>query len=95
MDLKKLIETSDSLRMYGLIVERDTQGNLRANVPHVRCHSPAGYECGYAGSGPADLALSVMHALIPPLPEADEEAQYELEGAELDRACEDLARWST
>lgn len=30
-------------------------------LPHVVCHSPTGFEWGYGGSGPADLALSILH----------------------------------
>lgn len=29
-------------------------------LPHVVLHSPTGYEWGYGGSGPADLALSIL-----------------------------------
>lgn len=29
-------------------------------VPHVALHSPTGLEIGYGGSGPADLALSIL-----------------------------------
>lgn len=29
-------------------------------LPHVAHHSPTGYAWGYAGSGPADLALSIL-----------------------------------
>lgn len=29
-------------------------------LPHVVYHSPDGFECGYGGSGPADLALSIL-----------------------------------
>jgi Family of unknown function (DUF6166) len=29
-------------------------------LPHVVRHSPTGYEWGYSGSGPADLALSIV-----------------------------------
>jgi hypothetical protein len=33
-------------------------------LPHVVRHSPTGFEWGYSGSGPADLALSIVcHAL--------------------------------
>ncbi|MBT9252140.1 MAG: hypothetical protein KM296_00220 [Brockia lithotrophica] len=28
---------------------------------HVERHSPTGFEWGYGGSGPADLALSILH----------------------------------
>lgn len=29
-------------------------------LPHVAMHSPTGFEMGYGGSGPADLALSLL-----------------------------------
>ena len=44
---------------------RDADGTLRANVPHLVHHSPSGFECGYGGSGPADLALSILAAFAP------------------------------
>ena len=31
-------------------------------LPHVVRHSPTGFEYGYGGSGPADLALSILCA---------------------------------
>ncbi|MCI0551290.1 MAG: DUF6011 domain-containing protein [Anaerolineae bacterium] len=35
-------------------------GGVITNVPHlVVCHSPNGFEFGYGGSGPADLALNI------------------------------------
>lgn len=45
-----------------LVLQRiyDTKVHVRTNVPHlVVSHSPNGFEFGYAGSGPADLALNV------------------------------------
>lgn len=44
---------------------RDPDGKLKVTVNgkplrHVIYHSPDGYECGYEGSGPADLALSIL-----------------------------------
>lgn len=37
------------------------------NVPRtVVHHSPSGYEFGYGGSGPADLALNVLNLFAPP-----------------------------
>ena len=46
-----------------LVLQRDGDDNhaiVRTNVPHlVAHHSPSGFEWGYAGSGPADLALNV------------------------------------
>ena len=35
-----------------------SQPNYR--LPHVERHSPDGFNWGYAGSGPADLALSIL-----------------------------------
>lgn len=29
-------------------------------LPHANLHSPTGFECGYGGSGPADLAASIL-----------------------------------
>ena len=35
------------------------------NVPHyVEWHSPSGYEWGYGGSGPADLALNIVEYIL-------------------------------
>lgn len=40
---------------------------IGANIPYsVVCHSPSGWETGYGGSGPADLALNIVNAFIPP-----------------------------
>ena len=37
------------------------------NVPRtVVHHSPTGYEFGFGGSGPADLALNVLNLFVPP-----------------------------
>lgn len=45
---------------------RDLQGVVQASVPlSVVQHSPTGWETGYAGSGPADLALNILNALAP------------------------------
>lgn len=43
-----------------LIVSR----NYSRPLKHVKHHSPTGFEYGYGGSGPADLALSILDALI-------------------------------
>lgn len=38
---------------------------VSTNVPHlVVQHSPTGFEFGYAGSGPADLALNILEAML-------------------------------
>lgn len=41
---------------------------------HVVRHSPTGLEWGYGGSGPADLALSILHDLGGPEAAADYQA---------------------
>lgn len=44
----------------GIILRRFPDG-IETNIPHlVTHHSPAGYEWGYGGSGPADLALNIL-----------------------------------
>ncbi len=40
-------------------VERKENGISRG-LKHIQYHSPAGVNWGYAGSGPADLALSLL-----------------------------------
>ena len=55
-----------TLADVGLVCRRLADGRLACNVPHVVVyHSPTGFECGYAGGGPAELALNVLHALMP------------------------------
>lgn len=34
--------------------------NLHYNLSHLVYHSPDGFETGYGGSGPADLAISIL-----------------------------------
>lgn len=60
--------TRADVRAY--IALRDADGTVEATVaftdghrqplPHLVRHSPTGFEIGYAGSGPADLARSVI-----------------------------------
>lgn len=55
-----------ALEEVGLVCERLADGRLATNIPHrFVWHSPTGFECGYCGSGPADLALNVLAALVP------------------------------
>lgn len=50
----------------GLICRRLEDGRAACNVPQIVVqHSPTGFEWGYGGSGPADLALNVLHLLLP------------------------------
>lgn len=48
----------------GIVLRR--QGYIvKTNVPHlVVHHSPTGFEFGYAGSGPADLALNIVEMML-------------------------------
>ena len=46
-----------------VVLYRRVDGTARASVPHAVRHSPSGLEWGYGGSGPADLARSVLLAL--------------------------------
>lgn len=43
-------------------VVRNAPGSIACNIEReVIHHSPSGWEYGYGGSGPADLALSICH----------------------------------
>lgn len=45
----------------------DTGDPCGASIPWtVIWHSPAGWNFGYAGSGPADLALNILNVFVPP-----------------------------
>lgn len=39
----------------------DSRTQKDTDLTHILKHSPDGFEWGYAGSGPADLALSILH----------------------------------
>lgn len=56
---------SEDLFEVGLVCKRADDGRPRTNVPH-HCieHSPDGFEFGYEGSGPADLALNLVEAFL-------------------------------
>jgi hypothetical protein len=61
-----LLFDAGSLEEVGLVCERQASGDLATNVPQrFVWHSPTGFEIGYAGSGPADLALNVLAQLVP------------------------------
>ncbi len=52
---------------------RNDDGSAECDIPHqYRHHSPAGFEFGYGGSGPAELALNILALYLgPPPPIAD------------------------
>ena len=61
----KIILQRDAGRMEG--------GRVFTNVPHlVTHHSPSGFEFGYGGSGPADLALNIMELAARDVLDADQ-----------------------
>jgi len=47
-----------------IVLYRRVDGTACASVEHVVRHSPTGIDWGRSGSGPADLALSVLAALV-------------------------------
>ncbi len=52
------------LQKEGFDIRRGPEG-VMTNVPHLVIeHSPTGFEFGYAGSGPADLALNILEATL-------------------------------
>lgn len=54
----------DAPRDESIVMLRDGKG-VATNVPHVVTHhSPTGFEFGYGGSGPADLALNILEVVL-------------------------------
>lgn len=44
----------------------DPKARTHVNLPQMIVqHSPDGFEWGYGGSGPADLALNILHLFLP------------------------------
>ena len=60
--------------MLAVRLWRDRDSTARMSCPHAVRHSPSGPEWGYAGSGPADCARSVLLALTD---EPTAEAHYQ------------------
>ena len=55
---------AEPIKPNGLVMRRD-DGGVWTKVPHVvTYHSPTGYEWGYSGSGPADLALNIIEIAL-------------------------------
>ena len=49
----------------GIFIARTPEGGVITNVPlRVIHHSPGGFEFGYGGSGPADLALNILEVMF-------------------------------
>ena len=50
-----------------IILERFSSGDIKTNIPRKYVyHSPTGFEWGYAGSGPGDLALNILGMYLGP-----------------------------
>ena len=50
--------------MHDIICRRDDDGTHVNIDQKIIRHSPTGFEWGYAGSGPADLALNILAEFI-------------------------------
>ncbi|HVM96244.1 MAG TPA: DUF6166 domain-containing protein, partial [Candidatus Acidoferrales bacterium] len=50
------------MRQHDVVIQRERDGTVHVNIkaPRLVYHSPTGYEYGYGGSGPSDLALNVL-----------------------------------
>lgn len=49
----------------GIVLRRDPDGVVVTNVPQIVIwHSPTGFEWGYEGSGPADLAANIVEVVL-------------------------------
>lgn len=68
---KKTKVTAAPLFATDIVCRRADDGTANVNVPHrIVDHSPAGFEWGYGGSGPAELALNILSLFV------GEEAAY-------------------
>ena len=83
----------DSIRHVGLIVERGAI-SVAANVYPVRQFSRAGFDCGTLNDGASDLALSVLHTLLPPIPPALERAHDDADDLTYRQLEADPSLWS-
>jgi len=92
-DFSALFEGRHTIGRLGLVVERGPAG-VSANVRHVVWHSPSGMDFGYAGNGPADLALSTLCALISPPDLYDEDRMSTLPAESYERASVNDRLWS-
>lgn len=62
-----LLTDVKSLQEAGLVCRKMGEDIFATNIPQfIIHHSPTGFAWGYGGSGPADLALNVLHLLLPP-----------------------------
>jgi len=74
IDVSAAVESMNSNRIpllgnprgaFDINLKRNRNGAAEANVPHaIVHHSPDGFEWGYGGSGPAELALNILASMI-------------------------------
>jgi hypothetical protein len=52
--------------MTNILIRRNENGIVEAyaEIEHIKVHSLTHYEVGYGGSGPADLALSILNSYL-------------------------------
>ena len=76
---------------------------VNSNLRHIERHSPDGFQWGYGGSGPSDLALSILTHFCEKKDISLEIAEkyYQkfkhdfvaIAGDELNIKCEDISKW--
>ena len=91
------IRTEEGVQAF-VVVQNGDDVTHRDPLPHIVKHSPDGFEIGYGGSGPADLAFSILtHWLLSygfTKAEAEEQAwihhqpfKWQFVSKERDRLC--------
>src|SRR3954471_11047708 len=65
------VERHTDVRIEGLTCWRAPDGTARSSIPQRHVHyASTGFDWGFGGSGPADLALNVLACFLPLAPEA-------------------------
>jgi hypothetical protein len=89
----EVLSPVSSINRLGLIVERGALA-VTANVYPVRQFSAIGFDCGRLNGGSSDLALSVLHTLLPPIPEGRERRHNDADDRIYRQLEADPAVWS-
>ncbi len=65
------VERHADARIEGVTCWRAPDGTARSSIPQRHVHyAPTGFDWGFGGSGPADLALNVLALFLPLAPDA-------------------------
>jgi len=65
------VERHADARIDGVTCWRAPDGTARSSIPQRHVHyAPMGFDWGFGGSGPADLALNVLARFLPLTPDA-------------------------